>query len=136
MISGRIMTAIDVLCYVTELLENQITFRAMKRILYCDSNFFCVTGWVGLLLFMGMPVYLQVVGIKSSFGWEDKLTFRADMNVCVGMTRFNMIFEVGLDRSIITAEVASVGPGLVFIGVIMDIRKKTINLANAGKVGI
>ena len=78
MISGRIMTAIDVLCYVTELLENQITFRAMKRILECDSNFFCVTGWVGLLLFMGMPVYLLVVGIKSSYGWEDKLTFRAE----------------------------------------------------------
>ena len=88
------------------------------------------------MLFVGMPVYLLVVGIKNSFGWEDKLTFRADMNVCVGMTSFNMVFEVGLVRTIKTAEVASVGTGLVFFGVIMDIRNKTINLAYAGKVSI
>ena len=80
MISGRIMAAIDVLCYVTKLLENQITFRAMKRILECDSNFFCVTGWVGLLLFMGMPVYLLVVGRQTHIPgryeclcWYDKI---------------------------------------------------------------
>ena len=96
------MTAIDVLCYVTKLLERQITFRAMKRIPKCNSNFFCVTRWWRLLLFMGMPVYLLVVGIKSSFGWEDKLTFQADLT-CVGMTRFNMVFKVGLVRTIKTA---------------------------------
>ena len=102
------MTAIDVLCYVTKLLENQITFRALKRILECHSNFFCVTGWVGLLLFMEMTVYFMVVGIKSSFGWEDKFAFLADINACVGMTRFNMVFKVGLVGTVKTAEVASV----------------------------
>ena len=55
------------------------------------------------------------------------------MNVCVGMTRFNMVFKVGLVRTIKTAEVTTVRTGLGFFGVIMGIRKKTINLDNAGK---
>ena len=74
------MGAKVMLSKITELLEKQITFRAVERILECASNIIFIAGRWGLILFMGKGVYLLVVGINSSLGWEDKLTFLTYVN--------------------------------------------------------
>ena len=49
------------------------------------------------------------------------------------MARFNMVFNVGLVGAIKTARETTARTDMNFFGIIMVIRKNTINPANSGK---